>query len=98
MAECGKKDTCKNYDKKCSQCWANSSIYDTHPCYTSKDLVEVVRCKNCQYWQDKNSKRTQGICLCGEKDMNYGGEFYPLANDFCSYGKSRTPKERGGEK
>ena len=59
------------------------------------DVVEVVRCKDCEYWQDKNSKSTQGVCLCGEKNMNYGGEFYPFANDFCSYG---TPKERGGEK
>lgn len=56
------------------------------------DVVEVVRCKDCEYWQSKNSKDTQGICLCGDKDMNYGGEFYPFANDFCSYG---TPKERG---
>ena len=59
------------------------------------ELVEITRCKYCQYWQDKNSKGTQGICLCGEKDMNYGGEFYPFENDFCSYG---TPKERGGKK
>ena len=63
------------------------------------DVVEVVRCKNCKYWQDKNSKGTQGICLCGEKDMNYkdmnyGGEFYPFANDFCSYGE-RTPQKEG---
>ena len=53
------------------------------------DVVEVVRCNDCIYWQDKNSKGTQGICLCGEKDMNYGGEFYPFANDFCSYGKRK---------
>ena len=67
-------------------------LIDKEPC---ADVVEVVRCKDCKYWQDKNSKRTQGICLCGEKDMNYGGEFYPFANDFCSYG---TPKERGADK
>ncbi len=59
------------------------------------DVVEVVRCKDCKYWQDKNSKCTQGVCLCGDKDMNYVGEFYPFENDFCSYG---TPKERGGGK
>ena len=58
------------------------------------ELVEITRCKDCQYWQYTNSKRTQGVCLCGEKDMNYGGELYPFANDFCSYG---TPKERGGD-
>ena len=59
------------------------------------ELVEITRCKDCQYWQYTNSKGTQGICLCGEKDMNYGGELYPFANDFCSYG---TPKERSVEK
>ena len=59
------------------------------------DVVEEVRCKDCKYWQDKNSKGTQGVCLCGDNDMNYGSEFYPFANDFCSYG---TLKERGGEK
>ena len=50
MPECGKKDTCKNSDKKCSECWAISSIYDTHPLYTSKDLVEVVRCEDCKWY------------------------------------------------
>lgn len=35
------------------------------------DVVEVVRCKDCEYWQSKNSKDTQGVCLCGDKDMNY---------------------------
>ena len=58
----------------------------------SENILHITRCKDCEYWQDKNSKGTQGICLCGEKDMNYGGEFYPFANDFCSYGKSRTPQ------
>lgn len=56
---------------------------------STADVVEVVRCKDCIYWKDKNSKGTQGICLCGEKDMNYGGEFYPFANDFCSYGERK---------
>ena len=54
-----------------------------------ENVVEVVRCKDCQYWQDKNSKGTQGICLCGKKDMNYSGEFYPFENDFCSYGERK---------
>lgn len=53
------------------------------------DVVEVVRCKDCKYWRSKNSKDTQGICVCGDMDMNYGGEFYPFANDFCSYGERR---------
>ena len=59
------------------------------------DVVEVVRCKDCEYYEPKNSIGTQGICNCGEMEMNYGGKFYPFANDFCSYG---TPKERGADK
>ena len=53
------------------------------------DVVEVIRCKDCEYWQSKNSKDTQGVCLCGDKDMNYGGEFYPFASDFCSYAQKK---------
>ena len=63
------------------------------------DVVKVVRCKDCRYWKDKNSKGTQGICNCGEMDMNYGGEFYPFANDFCSYAERKNefdhPTEKG---
>jgi hypothetical protein len=53
----------------------------------ANDVIKIVRCKDCRYWQDKNSIGTQGICNCGEMEMSYGGEFYPLANDFCSYGE-----------
>lgn len=51
------------------------------------DVAEVIRCKDCIYYEPKNSLGTQGICQCEEKEMNYGGEFYPLQNDYCSYGK-----------
>lgn len=57
------------------------------------DAVEVVRCKDCKYWGIRDSKEIQGICLCGEKDFYYGSEFYPLADDFCSYGKRREENE-----
>ena len=92
MAECGKKDICKNYDKKCSQCWANSSIYDTHPCYASKDLVEVVRCKDCKYYKVGNPNAD--YCYHERYEgLSQSASYKP--DDFCSYG---TPKERGGEK
>lgn len=57
------------------------------------DAVPVVRCKDCTYFNAKNSLETQGICMCGEKEMNYGGEFYPFADDFCSYGKRKEETE-----
>ena len=46
------------------------------------DVVEVVHCKNCVYFSDN-------ICMCGEKRTSYGSEFYPYANDFCSYGRRK---------
>ena len=53
------------------------------------DVVEVVRCRDCKYWDARDSKGIQGICLCGEKDFYYGSEFYPFADDYCSYGERR---------
>lgn len=58
------------------------------------DFVLVTRCKGCKYYEPKNSLGSQGICMCGEKEMNYSGEFYPYENDFCSYAE---PKEIEGE-
>ena len=55
----------------------------------SDDVVKVVRCCECVYWESKNSINSQGVCNCGNKEMNYGGEFYPLRNDFCSYGERK---------
>lgn len=48
---------------------------------------EIVQCKNCMYFAEDNPKNHQGICNCGEKFTNYGAEFYPFADDFCSYGE-----------
>ena len=50
-------------------------------------VVMPIRCKNCEYYEPRNSIGTQGTCNCGEMEMNYGGEFYPLHTDFCSYGE-----------
>ena len=96
MAECEKKDSCKNYEKKCSECWAISSIHDTHPYYTSKDLVEVVRCKDCAHYIemkgfDHNGRKAR-FCVWHSA---LRGE-----NDYCSDAirtSKRTPKERGGD-
>ena len=80
---------CNSYNGiKCRACAFDDAMLEIEDTITA-DVVEVVRCCDCKYWQDKNSKGTQGICLCGEKDMNYGGEFYPFSNDFCSYGERK---------
>ena len=40
----------------------------------SADMVEVVRCKDCKWWQ-KNAQR------CGDRKM--------FADDYCSYGERK---------
>lgn len=81
MAECGKKDTCKNYGKKCTECWAASSIYNEQPCYTNKDLVEVVRCKDCRWYR---------LSYLECRHPHFNGII--SHEGFCSYGE---PKEKG---
>ena len=46
------------------------------------DVVEVVRCKDCLYWQDNNGGYPHPECRweLGET---------PDAEDFCSYGKRK---------
>lgn len=56
---------------------------------TEEDVLKIVRCKDCQYWNTRDSKGIQGICLCGKKDYYYGSEFYPFADDFCSYAERK---------
>lgn len=53
------------------------------------NVAEVVRCKDCKYFLDKQKENHQGICMCGEKDTSYAADFYPYADDFCSYGERK---------
>lgn len=48
------------------------------------DVVEVVRCKDCVYWEQETERR--GNC-------NRALEITAYASDFCSYGKRREKEE-----
>lgn len=93
IPECGKRDTCKNYGKECNSCWQRSDIYNTHPCYKSKDLVEVVRCKDCKHnvanWQHDELNATDYTDITCDYFMTDGMG----ANDFCSYGERKGEGE-----
>ena len=53
-----------------------------------ENVVEVVRCKNCAFWEDYGNN---GRCECGENGLI---REYTKPDDFCSYGKRRD----GGNK
>lgn len=46
------------------------------------DVVPVVRCKDCKYWQDNNGGYPHEECRWGHGET-------PDANDFCSYGERK---------
>lgn len=48
----------------------------------SGQLVEVVLCKDCKYWQDNNDNYPHEECRWGHGET-------PDANDFCSYGERK---------
>ena len=54
-------------------------IIDSIP---AADAVEVVRCKDCKYWQDNNDGYPHEECRWGHGET-------PDANDFCSYGERK---------
>ena len=63
-------------------------ILDTAP---TADVVEVVRCKDCKYFN-------YGVCACSENithsydydDYVYDHYIYVSPEHFCSYGERRT--------
>ena len=56
------------------------------PSFRVKQMMEhyaqVVRCKDCKYWQDNNDGYPHEECRWGHGET-------PDANDFCSYGERR---------
>lgn len=60
-----------------------NQIIDSIP---TADVVEVVRCKDCEHWNGIGFAENAG--WCEKKDTG------TLYDDFCNYG---TPKERGAD-
>lgn len=55
------------------------------------DVVEVVRCRECVYWEPASPTRTSGNC-------NRSFEITAWATDFCSYGKRKDGGQEDGKK
>lgn len=53
------------------------------------DVVEVVRCRDCIYWEPASPTRTSGNC-------NRSFDIPAWANDFCSYGKRKDGGQDDG--
>lgn len=56
--------------------------------YEDLDAIQVVRCKDCKYWQDNNNGYPHEECRWGHGET-------PDANDFCSYGLTKGSDGNG---
>ena len=87
MYECRKKKECLNYPQRCPACNACADIMNSYPLFKDRDLVEVVRCKDCVYLCQG---RYHGALSCGFWDMESSRGFIEIhEDDFCSAGKRR---------
>lgn len=50
------------------------------------DVMKVIRCGQCKYWQDNDSDYDYGYCYA--KDGHGFGHAWGK-NDFCSYGERK---------
>lgn len=84
----GQCETCRHHRSGKCDTWCECG-----ECYRpdvskipTADVVEVVRCKDCEYWQDNNDGYPHKECRWGKDET-------PDAYDFCSYGERRTDDE-----
>lgn len=62
--------------------WEVSGTLDRIRAIPAADVVQVVRCRDCIYWEPASPTRTSGNC-------NRSFDIPAWATDFCSYGKRK---------
>jgi membrane protein CcdC involved in cytochrome C biogenesis len=53
------------------------------------DVVPVVRCKDCVYYENKDE------CVCPYIWMSDGAHLWTMPNDYCSYGEKKEADGNG---
>lgn len=61
------------------------------------DVVEVVRCRECRYWDTLKNPKHKGVGICSPPNPSLGGyctrRGATRANDYCSYGERKGGAE-----
>ena len=63
----------------CRRCGARNGTGTSAPPHPAADVAEVVRCKDCQYYQDAKTNK-KGFLICPAFGMEI------TETDYCSYG------------
>lgn len=80
------KDYCKGMNRAQS---IFADIFEVLPAAApAADVVEVVRCKDCKYWEQSKIEPSFRVCtyVCG-------ATFVREADDFCSRAEKREEEE-----
>ena len=67
-----------------------TDIYSAIDNAPTVDAVEVIRCRECEYWNTEEKSYFGTKCRCERFSLVGYSENYMLPNDFCSYGERRT--------
>lgn len=87
----------KGVDKEWVKCFMSDGHSDKLECehYKSKSLcVEVVRCKDCQWWEAHTYGSTVGRC---ENPRNGLFNEYTEEDDYCSYVERKLKEVENGK-
>ncbi len=87
--QCKRKGECHNYPNQCDLCIISSDSVNPHPYFEDRDLVEVVRCRECVKRKTPDCAMYYECSKCGSQHT------WESSNAFCSFGKR---KDDAGEK
>lgn len=74
---------CEQFNEHRDSDWDNKKCHFFNDHFVdTENVVEVVRCKDCIYW-DKRTVNNKGFIICAASGMEIHTE------DFCSYGERR---------
>ena len=77
-------------------CQSSYEVPAGAPACDKRDLVSVIRCKNCRYWDNLVSRSNIGICQPPSKSL--GGYCVKrgatTAEDYCSFAEPGKRNER----
>ena len=76
----------KEYDLAITHAWQGFNYVP------NADVVEVVRCKDCMYFE-VDEEDEPGECKCGYMAVSYGGALYPRKTDYCSYAERKCDND-----
>lgn len=74
---------------------AGRAIIDDMKTVPTADVVEVVRCKDCRHYDNKNCKEGFGYCMREQEDGFFYNALHGVFkdNDFCSYGERKEQEQ-----